>query len=173
MAQAFAAAYPKRAQGLGLIDTTAWYGPTASADWNQRASKAAESGFAGMISFQVTRWFSDTFRSERPELVEAVSQVFLANDMDCYQASCKMMGELDFRSVLGSLHVPVSVIVGEEDYATPVSMSQSLQSAISGSTLHVIRGGRHLTPLQCPEEIADLLRDLTRRTAPIEDFAGQ
>src|ERR1700691_6095602 len=34
VAQAFAAAYPKRAQALGLIDTTAWYGPTASADWN-------------------------------------------------------------------------------------------------------------------------------------------
>ena len=28
VAQAFAAAYPKRAQALGLIDTTAWYGPT-------------------------------------------------------------------------------------------------------------------------------------------------
>jgi len=167
VAQAFAAAYPKRAQALGLIDTTAWYGPTASADWNQRAAKAAESGFAGMIGFQVTRWFSDNFRSEHPELVDAVSQVFLANDMACYQASCKMMGELDFRETLGSLRMPVSVIVGEEDYATPVSMSESLQAAIPGSTLNVIRGGRHLTPIQCPDEIANHLRDLSRQTTSV------
>src|ERR1700693_2434406 len=33
VAQAFAAAYPSRAQALGLIDTTAWYGPAAAADW--------------------------------------------------------------------------------------------------------------------------------------------
>lgn len=167
VAQAFAAAYPKRAQALGLIDTTAWYGPTASADWNQRAAKAAESGFAGMIGFQVTRWFSDNFRSEHPDLVEAVSQVFLANDMACYQASCTMMGELDSRESLGSLHMPVCVIVGEEDYATPVSMSESLHAAIPRSTLHVIRGGRHLTPIQCPDEIANLLRDLTRQTTSV------
>jgi 3-oxoadipate enol-lactonase len=166
VAQAFAAAYPKRAQALGLIDTTAWYGPTASADWNQRAAKAAESGFAGMVAFQVTRWFSDDFRSAHPELVNAVSQVFLANDMACYRASCKMMGELDFREILASLHMPVSVMVGEEDYATPVSMSETLHAAIPGSTLHIIRGGRHLTPIQCPEEIADLLRDLSRQTTP-------
>jgi 3-oxoadipate enol-lactonase len=167
VAQAFAAAYPKRALALGLIDTTAWYGPTAPADWNQRAAMAAESGFAGMIAFQVTRWFSDDFRSAHPESVDAVSQVFLANDMACYQASCKMMGELDFREILGSLHMPVSVIVGEEDYATPVSMSESLHAGIPGSTLHVIRGGRHLTPIQCPEEIASLLRDLAPRTIPV------
>src|SRR5579862_2092786 len=40
VAQAFAAAYPQRVQGLGLIDTTAWYGPTAIKDWKGRADKA-------------------------------------------------------------------------------------------------------------------------------------
>jgi 3-oxoadipate enol-lactonase len=164
VAEAFAAAYPKRAEALGLIDTTAWYGPTAVPDWNQRAAKAAESGFPGMIAFQVTRWFSDPFRAEHPDLVDAVSRVFLANDLACYEASCKMMGELDLRSALGSFRVPVSVIVGEEDYATPIAMSQSLQAAIPGATLHVIKTGRHLTPIQCPREIAGLLRELARKT---------
>jgi 3-oxoadipate enol-lactonase len=158
--QAFAAAYPKRAQALGLIDTTAWYGPTAPADWGQRAAKAAESGFPGMIGFQATRWFSEKFCAEHPDLVEATKQVFLANDMACYQAACKMMGELDLRSSLGSFRMPVSVIVGEEDYATPLAMSQSLHAALPGSSLHVIPGGRHLTPIQCPSEIAGFLRDL-------------
>ena len=161
--QAFAAAYPGRAQALGLIDTTAWYGPTAAADWGQRAANAAESGFAGMVAFQVTRWFSDNFRAANPDLVNALSRVFLANDMACYQASCAMMGELDLRAALPSLRMPVSISVGEEDYATPLSMSQALHDAIHASTLHVIRGGRHITPVQCPKDVATHLRDLSRR----------
>jgi 3-oxoadipate enol-lactonase len=161
--QAFAAAYPNRAQALGLIDTTAWYGPTAPADWSQRAAKAAESGFTGMIGFQVTRWFSDDFRAEYSNIVDAMSRVFLANDMVCYQASCAMMGQLDFRAALPSFRMPVSIIVGEQDYATPLSMSQALHDQILGSTLHRILGGRHITPVQCPTEIAGYLRDLIGR----------
>lgn len=161
--QAFASAYPQRAQALGLIDTTAWYGPTAPADWAQRAAKAAESGFKGMIGFQVTRWFSDNFCTTHPKVVEATTRVFLANDLACYQATCTMMGELDFRSALSSLRMPVSIIVGEEDYATPLAMSEALHKAIAGSTLHVIRGGRHITPVQCPSEIAGYLRELVGR----------
>ena len=164
VAQAFAAAYPNRAQALGLIDTTAWYGPTARADWSQRAAKAAQAGLAGMIGFQVTRWFSDPFRTEHPERVEAVSRVFLANDLACYQATCSMMGELDLRAALPFFRLPVAVIVGEEDYATPLAMSQALQGAIAGATLQVIKSGRHITPVQCPEEIAGHLRDLVART---------
>lgn len=158
--QAFAVAYPARAQALGLVDTTAWYGPTALSDWNERATKAAASGFSRMLDFQVTRWFSDNFRADHADQVDATSRVFLANDLACYQACCAMMGEVDLRAGLGSLRMPVSIIVGEEDYATPLSMSQALHDGIPGSTLHVIRGGRHITPVQCPKEIAGHLRRL-------------
>jgi 3-oxoadipate enol-lactonase len=57
----------------------------------------------------------------------------------------------------------VSVIVGEEDYATPVAMSQDLHEMIPNSTLTVIPRGRHLTPVQCPKEIAALLKDLVAK----------
>ena len=163
--QAFAAAYPQRAQALGLIDTTAWYGPTAPADWGQRAAKAAQAGFPGMIAFQVTRWFSDNFRAVNPERVEATSRVFLANDLACYQSTCGMMGELDLRESLESFRMPVSIMVGEEDHATPPAMAQALHQAIRGSILHLIRGGRHITPVQCPGEIATKLREMVSRAA--------
>ncbi len=165
VAQAFAGAYPERTQAVGLIDTTAWYGPSAQTDWSQRAERAAEAGFAAMIPFQISRWFSDNFVTTHADVVEAASRVFLANDVACYQASCTMLGEADLRGFLGAPRMPASIIVGEEDYATPVAMSESLHAAIPGSSLHVIRGGRHLTPIECPKEIATLLRELAAQTA--------
>jgi 3-oxoadipate enol-lactonase len=48
-------------------------------------------------------------------------------------------------------------LVGEEDYATPLAMSEALHRGIVGSTLSVIPNARHLTPPECPERIiADL-----------------
>lgn len=161
VAQAFAAASPERVLGLALIDTTAWYGPTAAKDWSDRAAKAAKDGFASMIAFQLTRWFSEIFVHAHPEQTQKFSRIFLANDVACYQAACGLLGSADLRQAAPGFRVPASVIVGDEDYATPVAMSRSLHEMIPGSTLTVLRGARHLAPVQCAKEIAALLRELT------------
>ena len=44
------------------------------------------------------------------------------------------------------------------DYATPVAHARHLHEAIQGSTLTIIPGARHLTPVECPDQIAALLR---------------
>src|SRR5207247_5561502 len=112
--------YTSRVSALGLIDTTAWYGEDAPAVWRERAANARSKGLAGLVDFQVTRWFGDSFRSAHPELVSAATRVFLANDLDCYAASCILLGDADLRPFLPRLRVPVSILVGEEDYATPL-----------------------------------------------------
>jgi len=164
VAQAFAAEFADRARGLALIDTTAWYGPTAREDWRKRAAKAAEEGFRAMLPFQFSRWFSDDFRASHADLADAVAGVFLANNVACYQASCALLGNMDLRGAISSFRLPVSVIVGEQDYATPLAMAQTMQGLIPASTLTVIPGARHLTPVESPKQIAGLLKDLLRRT---------
>jgi 3-oxoadipate enol-lactonase len=163
VAQAFAGQYASRVSALGLIDTTSWYGEGASKNWNERAAAARSKGLTGLVEFQVTRWFSEKFRSAHPEIVEAMTEVFLANDLDCYAVTCIMLGEADLRPTLQSLRMPVAVIVGEEDYATPVAMAQHLHESIRGSTLTILPGGRHLTPVECPDQIAAQLLALLER----------
>jgi 3-oxoadipate enol-lactonase len=59
--------------------------------------------------------------------------------------------------------MPTAIVVGEEDYATPVVMARQLHDAIPQSTLRVIPGARHLTPIEFPDRIAAELRDLFGR----------
>jgi 3-oxoadipate enol-lactonase len=92
-----------------------------------------------------------------------MTEIFLANDIDCYAATCVMLGDADLRGFLPELRVPVAVIVGEQDYATPVAMSRQLHEAILGSTLTILPGGRHLTPIECPDWIAPQLLTLLQR----------
>jgi len=164
VAQAFAGLYPARVSALGLIDTTAWYGEDAPKNWRERAASARSKGLEGMVGFQTTRWFSDNFRTVHPELVKEMTEIFLANDLESYAATCIMLGDADLRHFLLEIRVPVAVIVGEEDYATPVAMARHLHEAIRGSTLAILPGGRHLTPLECPDQITSQILTLLQRT---------
>jgi 3-oxoadipate enol-lactonase len=160
---AFAVAYPARARALGLIDTTAWYGADAPKQWAERAAKAKQEGMAALVGFQTTRWFGDAFRAQHPDIVKESVGVFLRNDVNAYAETCRMLGSADLRAALPRLTMPTAVIVGEEDYATPVAMAQALHHGIAGSTLTVLPKARHLTPLEVPDIIAAELDRLMAR----------
>jgi 3-oxoadipate enol-lactonase len=162
VAQAFGGLHPGRTAGLGLIDTTAWYGADARVQWRQRAASAQANGLGGLVDFQTARWFGDAFRGRRPDLIDAAIRVFQANDPDCYAATCVMLGDADLRPLLSAFRMPVAVVVGEEDYATPIAAARQLREAIVGSTLTILKG-RHLTPIECPDEIAGILLNLLER----------
>jgi 3-oxoadipate enol-lactonase len=163
VAQAFAAEFPQRTAALGLIDTTAWYGADAAAKFKERADAARSKGLRGLIDFQLTRWFSDSFRANHPEVLTRTTDVFAANDVDCYAASCELLGAADTRAQLANFNMPTAIVVGEEDYATPVAMARQLHEAIPHSTLTIIPGARHLTPIEFPERITTELRGLFER----------
>ena len=164
VALAFAASHPGRLDALALIDTSSWYGPEAPAQWEERAQKALAGGLRALIDFQKTRWFSDGFRDANPATVDAAVDVFLANDVNAYAESCRMLGRFDKRQALPHINVPTTVIVGEEDYAAPVVMAEAMRQGIPGAELHVIEGMRHLTPLECPAIVAGMLRDVVARS---------
>jgi 3-oxoadipate enol-lactonase len=157
---AFASRFPRRVSGLGLIDTTAWYGEEAPQQWEERARKALDAGLKSLVDFQVTRWFGDAFRAAHPEVVAACVSAFLRNDPQAYAASCRMLGAADLRPALPAIRVPTAVMVGAEDYATPLEMAQALHRNIPTSSLTVLRDARHLTPLERPGEVAAALEKL-------------
>jgi 3-oxoadipate enol-lactonase len=59
--------------------------------------------------------------------------------------------------------MPVAVIVGEHDHATPLAMSKALNGAIPGSTLKIIEEGWHLSPIECPDKVAAEIANLLER----------
>jgi 3-oxoadipate enol-lactonase len=163
IALAFAIRHPQRVAALGLVDTTAWYGPDAPKNWEQRANAALASGLSSLTDFQVTRWFGDKFRADNPLLVKDCVDTFVRNDPAAYAQTCRMLGACDLRSGLASIKVPTAIVVGEEDYATPPAMARAMHEAIAESTLTVLPGARHLTPLERPNEIAAALEELLQR----------
>jgi 3-oxoadipate enol-lactonase len=121
------------------------------------------SGLSSLTDFQVTRWFGDKFRADNPLLVKDCVDTFVRNDPAAYAQTCRMLGACDLRSGLASIKVPTAIVGGEEDYATPPAMARAMHEAIAESTLTVLPGARHLTPLERPNEIAAALEELLQR----------
>jgi 3-oxoadipate enol-lactonase len=163
VAVTFAGLFPERVGSLVLADTTAWYGEDAVTTWAERAQRAADVPRPKQLPFQIDRWFSPSFVEQNPGGVERVTQIFLRTDSKAHAAASIAMGRLDSRRLLSAVSASTLVIVGEDDYATPVAMAQELADGIAGATLLPISNLRHLSLIERPE-----LADVVRRV-----FAGQ
>jgi 3-oxoadipate enol-lactonase len=162
VALVFALRHPDRVSALGLVDTTAWYGPDAAERWEARARQAETEGLVAASDFQLARWFTDEFRRAEPALATATLDLFLATDPQSFAAACRMMGSFDLRSQLGRIDVPTRILVGDEDYATPFEMALELEQGIRGSRLTLLPQTRHLSFIERPEVVADAIRALVR-----------
>jgi 3-oxoadipate enol-lactonase len=161
VALAFAARHPDRCSALGLIDTTATYGPGAEKPWEGRAQKALTEGMGVLADFQRDRWFSEPFRTAHPDRVDAAIAVFMANDTAAFAETCRMLGRVDLSGALPAFTMPTEIIVGEHDYATPPDMARAMQQAIPDAKMQILPDMRHLTPLEVPDVVAAMLRRLT------------
>ncbi len=70
----------------------------------------------------------------------------------------------DSTPLLGSIHCPTLVLVGDEDTLTPPPLSEQLHRDIAGSELAVISGAGHLSSLEQPTVFSEhVARFLTHR----------
>jgi 3-oxoadipate enol-lactonase len=93
---------------------------------------------------------------------------FLRTDPEVFRAACDALAILDLRPELGQVKMPVLVLVGEHDEATPPPMSHELAAGLPQAHLEIIPGCAHVPQLQSPaiflEMIADFL--LAASSAP-------
>ena len=69
---------------------------------------------------------------------------------------------LDLRADLSRIKVPVLVLVGEQDEATPPAMSKELAAGLPDAELRIIPGCAHVPQLQAPELFLDAIADFLK-----------
>ncbi len=72
-----------------------------------------------------------------------------------FRAACAQLAELDLRPELHKVKVPVLVLVGEQDEATPPPMSHELAAGLPDARLKIIPGCAHVPQLQAPQVFLD------------------
>ena len=124
--------------------------------WNQRIAKVFGEGMASVADGMLPRWFTAGFLNSEPVKVTQIRQTFEATDPRGYAASCEAIRDMDQRSTVGTIKVPMTIISGDHDPVTPPSESDALTSAIAGAR-HVTLPAAHFSNVECPDRFNQVL----------------
>ena len=159
IAQAFALAHPDRIDRLALISTVA--GRTAE----ERARVLARLDYirneppVSYFEASSSRWFTDSFRAEYPELLAAKKQLIARMDTDRYAACYRVLAESDFADDLHRIENRTLVMTGEFDQGSNPRMARLMHDRLPSSDLIILPRLRHSILLEAPDIVGGILRE--------------
>ena len=126
---------------------TAAHMPTAEM-WAERASVARNQGMQALQEAIIGRWFTPAFISEAPDRVDLVRKQILSTPGNGYAGCCDAIGDMNQRESIKAIRLPVLVIAGADDPATPPEKGQDIANAINGARLVVLDNAAHLSNIE-------------------------
>jgi 3-oxoadipate enol-lactonase len=151
--------YPNIATKLVLADCGAAFSEPGRDAFRNMAAASKAKGLSAITDVAMRRLFAPEFQEQHPELMRDRREAFLRTDPEVLQAACAQLAELDLRPQLGQVKMPVLVLVGEHDEATPPPMSHELAAGLPQARLKIIPGCAHVPQLQAPEVFLDAIGD--------------
>jgi 3-oxoadipate enol-lactonase len=144
-------------RGLILADTRSQADTVDGVAGRKRMIQlVGEKGPLAVVDEMMPKLLGPTTRETRPDLVDRVRSLALANSSEALAGAISaMMGRPDSTPLLSTIHVPTLVVVGEEDTLTPVESARDLHRQIPGSDLRLIPKAGHLSNLEQPEAFND------------------
>ncbi|MEU3193003.1 4-carboxymuconolactone decarboxylase [Streptomyces sp. NPDC006992] len=146
---------PQRVTSLALISSSPRF---ATADsWRQRGVVIRTNGLDPIARTTPDRWFTPGFAAAQPAIVEWAVQMVRTTDPGCYIAACEALASFDVKDSLDRIGVGTLVMAGAEDQVTPPAEARALVAGIPDARLAIVPGASHLTPVEQPGAVTDLL----------------
>ncbi|MDF0750876.1 alpha/beta fold hydrolase [Marinobacter sp. 71-i] len=127
--------------------------------WNTRSANVLELGLRAMAVDIVPRWFGPAACEQQPALVEGWRVIMGRGDDRSYALLCEMLGRVDFREKLGQHRVPLRLIGGSDDVATPPETLQALAQYSGASHPVILEHVGHVPSVECPDKFSQMLLD--------------
>ena len=149
--------HPNIATRLILADCGAAFSEPGREAFRNMAAASRAKGLSVITDVAMRRLFAPEFQAQHPDLMRDRREAFLRTDPEVIQAACAALAKLDLRPQLGQVKIPVLVLVGEHDEATPPPMSHELAALLPNARLKIIAGCAHVPQLQSPELFLDAI----------------
>ena len=151
---------PALVSRLVLVGTGAAFSEPGRAAFRGMAGAASAKGLEAIADVAMLRLCPPAFQAANPALVTERRAAFLETDVGVFTQACGDLAALDIRGEVGRLTMPVLVVVGEGDEATPPAMARELAGLVPGAEFVELPGLAHVPQLQ----------DTGRFMAAIEGF---
>lgn len=125
--------------------------------WNSRSADVRQKGLEIMAEAIVPRWFGARACEQQPALQEGWRVIMGRGDDRSYALLCEMLGRCDFRQKLGNRKVPLQLIGGADDLATPPATLQALAQFCNTGDPVILEQTGHVPAVECPDRFSQLL----------------
>jgi len=150
---------PQRVTALALLNTNARPDTPESTENRRRLMALADRDFESVSTTLLPRLMTKE-HLEDPLLTGTIGQMALAVGKDSFKRQEEaIIGRIDSRPHLKDIRCPTLVIAAAEDQLMPVAVLKEMADAIPGARLEVVEDSGHMTTLEHPERIVELLRD--------------
>ncbi len=162
--QQLLSAHPERLYSATLTNTGAVIGSAEM--WQTRADRVRSEGLAAMSAEIVPRWFAPASVEVDPALDAGWRVAMSRNEAESYALMCEMLGRHSFVGRLGAnageatQAVPLTLVGGSEDGATPPATLAALAEECGAEAPTIFEGVGHVPSLEAPARLVELL--LTR-----------
>ncbi|MGH6641942.1 MAG: alpha/beta fold hydrolase [Bradyrhizobium sp.] len=156
--------HPDVAGKYVLADCGAAFSEPGREAFRNMAAASKAKGLGAITDVAMRRLFAPDFQAAHPELMADRREAFLNTDPDVFRAACDALAALDLHPELAKVNVPVLVLVGEYDEATPPPMSHELVAGLPQAHLKIIPGCAHVPQLQSPRLFLDAIGDFLPAT---------
>lgn len=148
---------PDRVCGLALLDTSARPETPAASSARKALMKLAETDMEAVCEQLLPR-LSHPERMNLPAVRGVFHSMAIGLGKDVFlRQQTAIMGRADSRPSLAAITCPTLVICGRDDLVTPPEVAEEIAAGIQQARLCIVDTCGHLSTLDQPEEVAQLL----------------
>jgi pimeloyl-ACP methyl ester carboxylesterase len=168
IAQAYAAQHSRMIDRLVLMSTVYERSEAERISVQSRLEVAKREGPHAIIPTALSRWFSPEFSRAHPEIMNQYEALLRGNDAASFLSAygCFATADRELVGTLASFDHPTLVMTGELDTGSTPAMARKLAGMIPGAECSIITGGRHMMPVEIPEEVNSVLRRFLKKGNP-------
>jgi 3-oxoadipate enol-lactonase len=155
--------HPALAARLVLADCGAAFSEPGRQAFRNMSAAASLKGLAAISEVAMRRLFAPAFQQAHPELIEERRARFLAVHPETFHAACAALAALDLRPQVPGVKLPVLVLVGEQDEATPPDMAREVASLLPDARFVLLPGCAHVPQLQAPQRFLEAIAEFIGR----------
>jgi 3-oxoadipate enol-lactonase len=153
LALVLARRYPNRVESAGVVCSAATFGGVASGFLERAASVRAE-GMDFVTPSIPARWFAPAFIEGDPDTVQHIVDMVGSCEPEGYAQCCEALATYDETAHLGEIDVPVMVVSGELDPASPTDAGAVVARGVRNGRQVVIMNASHLAVVENPLSVA-------------------
>ncbi len=127
--------------------------------WNTRSADVLKKGLDTMAGTITPRWFGAQACKQQPALVDGWTGIMGRGDSRSYALLCRMLGTCDFREKLADRAIPLTLVGGADDIATPPETLEALAQCSGTDTPIILERIGHVPSVECPEQFSRILID--------------